>query len=123
MENLSAYLVPAVLALFLAWRWFRFRMVRKALPKYLARDAQIVDVRSTAEFAAAHTPGSLNIPLGSLSSGLGRLNREKPVLLCCASGARSGMAVAVLKKAGFKEVLNAGPWQNILASQMNRSET
>jgi rhodanese-related sulfurtransferase len=42
---------------------------RLRIPALLQEGAQIVDVRSPAEFAAGHASGSRNIPLGELKRG------------------------------------------------------
>jgi phage shock protein E len=70
--------------------------------------AKIVDVRTTEEFRDGGYPGALNIPLQSLAARLGELPRDKPVVLYCASGGRSGLAARQLKQAGFADVTNAG---------------
>lgn len=92
-----------------------FRSVRAKLPEYLKEGAIVVDVRSPGEFVSGHFEGSINIPLGELGNKVGGLDTDKTVLLCCASGSRSGMAAAILKAKGFKKVINAGPWSNLLS--------
>ncbi|MEQ1917829.1 MAG: rhodanese-like domain-containing protein [Elusimicrobiota bacterium] len=114
-SGLEPYLVPAAVAAWFAWRFFRFRAVRSRLPELLRRGAVVVDVRSPSEYASGARPGSLNIPLGELGGRLKELDASKPVVVCCASGTRSGMAAALLARNGFKEVVNAGPWTNALA--------
>lgn len=114
METIQPYLLPAGVAAFLLFRYFRFRAARARLPALAAGGAVFVDVRSPAEFAAGNRPGSLNIPLDALARQAGRLDKSKPVILSCASGARSGAAAEILKGMGFKDVTNAGPWQNTL---------
>ena len=75
--------------------------------------ALIVDVRSPQEFASGHIDGSVNMPLDSINSKASFLKKGgKPVITCCRSGARSGMAEEVLKKAGV-EVYNGGAWGNL----------
>ncbi|TKT90353.1 rhodanese-like domain-containing protein [Dyadobacter frigoris] len=75
--------------------------------------AVIVDVRSPQEFASGHIEGSVNMPLDTMSSKSALLKRGgKPVITCCRSGARSGLAAEVLKKAGI-EVYNGGAWGNL----------
>ena len=39
-----------------------------------------------------------------------KLDKNKPVITCCASGMRSGAAKNFLKSNGFKEVYNGGSW-------------
>ena len=78
-----------------------------------AAGAQIVDVRTPEEFAQGHVPGSLNIPLDQLQARLAEIDRDGPVLLCCASGGRSGMARQFLEREGFQQAVNAGPWTRL----------
>ncbi len=101
----------------LAWfgyKWWNSKRVVGMLPALKARGAVLVDVRSAAEFAAGNAPGTLNIPLGELSSRLAEIPKGVPVVVCCASGTRSGMAKFTLKKNGHTEVHNAGAWTKLL---------
>jgi len=71
--------------------------------------AKIVDVRSPAEFADGAYPGAVNIPLGILEVKLEELGpKDGPIVLYCASGARSAQAARLLKQAGFTGAVNAG---------------
>jgi phage shock protein E len=71
--------------------------------------ARIVDVRTPEEYADGAYPGAVNIPLAALQARLGELEpRDKPLVLYCASGARSAQAARLLKQAGFADVMNAG---------------
>ncbi|MDP2866276.1 MAG: rhodanese-like domain-containing protein [Elusimicrobiota bacterium] len=76
--------------------------------------AIFVDVRTPGEFSAGARPGSINIPLDAIGQRAKELDKEKTIILSCASGARSGMAVRILKHQGFRNVINAGSWQNTL---------
>ena len=67
--------------------------------------AIVLDVREPAEFAAGHLPNARNIPLGELDKRVGDLPKGKPVLVCCASGARSGKAISLLRQDG-REAFN-----------------
>jgi sulfur dioxygenase len=71
-------------------------------------DVQVVDVREPAEFAGAlgRIPGAHLMPLAQLAATAPQLDRERPVVTVCRSGARSARAVAVLQKAGFDKVAN-----------------
>lgn len=68
--------------------------------------AVVLDIRTSAEYAGGHLPNARNIPLAELEKRVGEIKGNKPVLICCASGARSGRALAVLEKAGRTEVYN-----------------
>lgn len=82
------------------------------LTAILKQGATILDVRTPTEFDQGHVNGSINIPLDQLQRSLPKVPRGKPVITCCRSGARSGMAVNILKDAGF-EAYNGGPWTNV----------
>ena len=114
IETIRPYLLPAGIAAYLLFRHFRFKAARGKLPGLAAEGAVFVDVRSPEEFAAGSRPGSLNIPLGALAARAKELDKDKPVILCCASGARSGIGAGILKGLGFRSVTNAGPWRNTL---------
>jgi rhodanese-related sulfurtransferase len=111
-ENFQTFGIAAALLAFFGWRFESFRNVKKRLPELLKQGAVVVDVRSPQEFASGASKGSVNIPLGELPKNLSRLDREKPVVVCCASGTRSAAAKALLRSNGFKNVINAGSWTN-----------
>jgi phage shock protein E len=103
------------LALWFGYRWWNARKVAALLPELRKSGATLVDVRSAAEYASAHAPGTINIPLPELGRRLGEIPRTSPVVLCCASGSRSGMAKLLLKKNGYPDVYNIGTWSKFLA--------
>lgn len=72
--------------------------------------ATLVDVRSPGEFAGGHLPGAVNLPIGELGAHLGKLGeKHQPIIVYCASGARSALARSQLKSRGFEQVFNLGP--------------
>ena len=89
------------------------RISKAALLELIQQGAQIVDVRTPQEFAQSHAKGSRNIPLNELVARVKELEQGKPIVVCCASGARSSMAKSLLERAGFPSVHNAGPWQSV----------
>lgn len=72
-----------------------------------AGSVTIVDVREPMEYRGGHIAGSINVPLSAFRTGT--IPQDKPVVLYCASGARSGMAAGMLRQAGFAEVRNYKP--------------
>jgi phage shock protein E len=84
------------------------------LVQKIKEGASIIDVRSPEEYRSGHVKGSVNIPLDKLPGQLGKVNTNKPVITCCRSGARSGMAADLLKRNGF-ECYNGGPWTSVRA--------
>ena len=65
--------------------------------------AVVIDVCEPAEYQAGHVGGARSIPLGELEAKLpGAVkNKATPLVLVCASGMRSGRAVAIARKLGY----------------------
>jgi len=74
--------------------------------------ATIVDVRSPLEFMGGHVAGSINIPLQEIQARLKEFSQMQNIVLCCASGNRSGQAAMFLKQNGI-ECVNGGSWMNV----------
>ena len=71
--------------------------------------ALLVDVRTADEFKDGSYNGAVNIPLAALLARQEELGpKDRPIVLFCASGARSGLGARLLKQAGFTDVINAG---------------
>lgn len=95
-------------ALVLLSRVFLRGAPRKVVFEKIAAGAKIVDVRTPVEFARGAYPGAVNIPLDSLAAHLAEIPRGRPVVVYCASGARSAAARRFLRRAGYADVVNAG---------------
>jgi phage shock protein E len=79
----------------------------------VAEGAIIVDVRTPGEYQSGHIKGSLNIPVDAIRGKVAELKKKnKPVITCCRSGARSGMAKDILSNAGIT-AYNGGPWNSL----------
>ncbi|HSP40245.1 MAG TPA: rhodanese-like domain-containing protein [Gillisia sp.] len=79
----------------------------------------VVDVRTPAEFMGGSVYGAVNIPLNEIPLRMDELKELKlPLILCCASGNRSGQAANYLSRQGI-DCLNGGSWTevNYLTSQ------
>lgn len=75
-----------------------------------ADGALLIDVRSYAEFMNGHLPGAHCLPLPRLAQEvLQRVpDREAPILLYCATGARAEQALSLLRQLGYHAVRNGG---------------
>jgi len=74
---------------------------------------KIIDVRTIAEFQDGHVAGSINIPLSEIQSRVNELKEmEGELILCCASGNRSGQAAAYLNSIGIT-CRNGGSWLDL----------
>lgn len=75
--------------------------------------ATIVDVRSHEEYMGGHVNGALNIPLFEVPERVEEFKKmSQPIVLCCASGNRSGQATAFLNAHGV-ECYNGGGWMQV----------
>jgi rhodanese-related sulfurtransferase len=83
------------------------------LQEVISNGAIIVDVRTKGEFESGHLRNSINIPIDNLPQHIKKLNKNKPIITCCASGARSGSAKRMLKSNGFEQVYNGGSWNSL----------
>lgn len=73
----------------------------------------VIDVRTPAEFLQGNVTGSINIPLQSLPNRIEEIKKlSQPLVLCCASGNRSGMATGILNQQGIA-CTNGGAWTSI----------
>ena len=75
-------------------------------------EATIIDVRTPAEFSSGHVKGSINIPLQKIPGRLNELKSMQKIVLCCASGNRSGQATAFLKQNSI-DCENGGSWMDV----------
>ena len=73
----------------------------------------VVDVRSPEEFMGGHVSNSINIPLQEIPDRLEELQQlQQPLILCCASGNRSGIATQFLTQQRIS-CLNGGSWLDV----------
>lgn len=73
----------------------------------------IIDVRTPLEFSGGHVAGSINIPLSEIVQRIDEIrNMAQPIILCCASGGRSGQASLFLQGHGI-DCENGGSWLDV----------
>lgn len=76
-------------------------------------EGTIVDVRTPGEFMGGNVMNSINIPLNEIPGRLDELSQLKtPLILCCASGNRSGQASQYLNAQNI-ESINGGSWMTV----------
>ncbi|CAK0757762.1 phage shock protein E [Gammaproteobacteria bacterium] len=82
------------------------------------QDAVLLDVREENEFKEGHVLHAVHIPAGRLMERMRELEkyRNRPLIIACRSGSRSGRACSILRKQGFATVYNLEggllAWQN-----------
>jgi hydroxyacylglutathione hydrolase len=67
-------------------------------------DVQMIDVRGLNEYNDGHIDGAEHIFVGSLPDKLGRVSKDKQVVIYCQSGDRATIAYSILRKNGFDNV-------------------
>lgn len=81
--------------------------VQEAQRRLAAPNAPLlVDVRERDEFAALRVPGAVLLPTSQFATGYTRLPRDRPLLVMCAVGGRSGRVTEALLGAGWTDVAN-----------------
>ncbi len=84
--------------------------------------ATVIDVREVYEFDGGHVEGAINIPLGQVADKLEEFAAmSKPLILCCASGNRSGQATAFLNAQGIEDAFNGGSWYQVHEVKMQNA--
>ncbi|MDE2563305.1 MAG: rhodanese-like domain-containing protein [Sphingomonadales bacterium] len=83
------------------------KAIRELTPQELAGmldrgEAIVVDVREPGEFAAARIRGSVNMPLSRFGAQALPDGRGRQVILTCAAGRRSALALAQCARAGVE---------------------
>lgn len=74
-------------------------------------EVQVLDVRTPGEVEQGRVPGAQHAFVAHLPEGLERLDRDKTIATYCGSGYRASIAASILKREGFREVVNIpGSW-------------
>ena len=93
--------------------WFPFGRVEEIAPRELkdrlqndGQVLQLLDVRSSLEYAESHLENTQNVPITELGQRLASLGLDpaRPVVAICLSGHRSVPAYRLLRRAGYSQV-------------------
>ncbi|MCC5915783.1 MAG: rhodanese-like domain-containing protein [Cryomorphaceae bacterium] len=86
------------------------------IQEMIKNGATIIDVRTPAEFQGGHVDGSINIPMNEFVARMEEVKAlPHPLVLCCASGNRSGQVTQYMNGNGHKDVYNGGGWLEVNA--------
>ena len=79
----------------------------------MKENAVLIDVRSMEEYQSRFIPGAVNIPHTEIGEKIVAVAPEKdtPLYLYCRSGRRVGIAMEILKKLGYSDMVNLGGYE------------
>lgn len=79
----------------------------------------VVDVRTDAEFRQGHLPEAIHIPYDEIVARRAELpaDQNRPIVLYCRSGRRSGIARQSLEQLGFTNAINAGGYEALMQAR------
>ncbi|MEB2282002.1 MBL fold metallo-hydrolase [Lysinibacillus xylanilyticus] len=78
----------------------------EAKPLIESEKVHVLDVRNQTEYDAGHIENAQHIMVGTLSKRLDELQTDKKIVVQCQGGARSAIAVSVLKANGIHNIVN-----------------
>ena len=75
-----------------------------------------IDVRTVAEWDSGHLKEAIHIPYKTIAKEIERVTKDKnaPIKVYCKVGGRAGIAKKTLESMGYKNVTNAGGYQQIM---------
>ncbi|MGE8001036.1 MBL fold metallo-hydrolase [Lysinibacillus sp. NPDC093190] len=78
----------------------------EAKPLIESEKVHVLDVRNQTEYDAGHIENAQHIMVGTLARRLDELQTNKKIVVQCQGGARSAIAVSVLKANGIHDIVN-----------------
>lgn len=85
----------------------------------IEQGALVVDVRTPGEFRSGHLSMAKLIPVNQVSARISEFGPDKnrPIVVYCRSGSRSGQAESILKAAGYTNVHNGGGYSALMSTK------
>jgi phage shock protein E len=87
--------------------------IKKGNVPAMPSNAVLIDVRSVEEFSAGALAGAINIPHTEIGEKISSAvpGKETPLYLYCRSGRRVQIAMEILKKQGYSNLVNLGGFE------------
>jgi rhodanese-related sulfurtransferase len=89
-------------------------MTDLSLAEAIQQDPLLIDVRTPEEFATGTVPEAINIPSHLIPLRLEEIPKDKPVIVFCQSGSRSGLVKNFLLREGYTNCVNGGAMAVVL---------
>lgn len=106
-ENMKPWMIAAVLLAIIGGLVYAFIHNQKPQMTSLPEGTVIYDVRLPDEYARDHVSSAKLLPVGDMQNGkLPEESKDTPIAVYCHSGRRSAIAADILKKAGYKNVID-----------------
>jgi len=110
LDRVDSWAGPDALEAWVRQRGPLERLTQVAAPDAWARVQRgewlLLDVRAANEYGAGHVPLAKHVPLGELPARAADLPRDRPIAVACGSGARSPIALSVLRRAGHRSLVD-----------------
>ena len=88
-----------------------------AIADVAAGRATLIDVRTSAEFAAGHAKGAVNFDVMKMEAGqLPAAAKSAKIYVYCRTGVRAGMAQSILQHSGYSDVSSIGGLKDWVAA-------
>ena len=109
--GIMEYVILFLGVLYFIWRFMPSKGIKQINTSELKEELknknnQFIDVRTPGEFKQNSIKSFKNVPLNELPNRAEALDKDRPVFVICQSGMRSSNAARLLKKKGFKEIIN-----------------
>lgn len=83
--------------------------------QWYSEETVIIDVRTPGEFNDGHLKRAINIPYKQIAEDIPLYveDKDRPIMVYCRSGRRSGIAKKTLEKNGYTNVVNGGGFREL----------
>lgn len=101
---LMVILTIATAAMAAGYRNINSREARELIAS--RKNTYLLDVRTPGEFGQARLQGAVLIPINEVERRIAEIPRNRPIVVYCAVGSRSGLVADFLSRKGYREVYN-----------------
>ncbi len=90
------------------------KITAKKAKNLVENGALLLDIRSGLEYMFGHIEGSVNLSIPKIPKKIDELagDKNRAIIVYCASGSRTPMAIKMLNNAGYKNVYDLGAISN-----------